>query len=477
MPSLLMRFRLPSILKFFRPRVRRHAIGLAVVAFGVSVACNSAVATLEPPSTFTTEPAPSATAQPAPSTAVEPTPTFLAEAAPTSTPRPVDLVVAQVDAFAVLEEFLLELGPRESATEQELTAARYLQSRFQELGYATQLQTFTVEDISLAGLGLTLDTPQPKEFTAFPLAGSGLGQVSGVLTPVGLAMPGDLPGAGLEGRIALAKRGVITFQSKAENVFAAGAVGLVVYNNVSGLFRGVLTTQPEFPVIALSKEDGESIEALLAESEINASIALTLKDLPSRNVIAEKQGPGDAVVVLGGHYDSVPGISGANDNASGTAVLLAIAESLKDVDLPFTLRIIAFGSEELGLLGSQFYVQSLSEAELNKTKAMLNFDALGSGNGVSVFGNRDLTGLASESGEAVGVDVAVTRSISGGSSDFASFQAAGVPFLMVYADDFSRIHSELDTIEFVQPELLKGATAFAGALLQSNQFAELIIAR
>ena len=376
----------------------------------------------------------------------------------------------------MLEEFLEVLGPRASATEQELAAAIYLQSRFQELGYAAELQEFTVEKISLDGLGLTLDTPQPRQFTALPLTGAGLGDVSGILTPVGLAMPGDIPDAGLDGRIALAKRGVITFQSKAENVFAAGAVGLVVYNNVAGSFQGVLAAQVEFPVIAISREDGEVIEALLEESEINASVALRLQDLPSQNVIAEKKGSGGAVVVLGGHYDTVPGVSGANDNASGTAVLLAIAESLSEVELPFTLRIIAFGSEELGLLGSQFYVQSISGEELNKTKVMLNFDALGRGNGVSVFGDRAFTALVSALGDDIGIDVAVTRGISGGSSDFASFQTAGVPFLMFFGDDFSRIHSGLDTLEFVQPELLSGVLAIAAALLRSEEFAGLIIA-
>ena len=376
----------------------------------------------------------------------------------------------------MLEEFLEALGPRASATEQELAAAIYLHSRFQELGYAAELQEFTVEKISLDGLGLTLDTPQPRQFTALPLTGAGLGDVSGILTPVGLAMPGDIPDAGLDGRIALAKRGVITFQSKAENVFAAGAVGLVVYNNVAGSFQGVLAAQVEFPVIAISREDGEVIEALLEESEINASVALRLKDLPSQNVIAEKKGSGGAVVVLGGHYDTVPGVSGANDNASGTAVLLAIAESLSEVELPFTLRIIAFGSEELGLLGSQFYVQSISGEELNKTKVMLNFDALGSGNGVSVFGDRAFTALVSALSDDIGIDVAVTRGISGGSSDFASFRAAGVPFLMFFGDDFSRIHSGRDTLEFVQPELLSGVLAIAAALLRSEEFAGLIIA-
>ena len=46
-------------------------------------------------------------------------------------------------------------------------------------------------------------------------------------------------------------------------------------------------------------------------------------------------------------------IARANDNALRTAVLLAIAQKLTNVDLPFTLRIVPFGSEELGLLGSQ----------------------------------------------------------------------------------------------------------------------------
>jgi len=77
--------------------------------------------------------------------------------------------------------------------------------------------------------------------------------VSGILTPVGLAMPEDIPKGGLEGRIALAERGIITFQTKAENVFGAGAAGLVIYNNVFRLFQGVLTTQSDFPVISIFK--------------------------------------------------------------------------------------------------------------------------------------------------------------------------------------------------------------------------------
>ena len=53
-----------------------------------------------------------------------------------------------------------------------------------------------------------------------------------------------------------------------------------------------------------------------------------------------------------------------------------------------------------------------------------------------------------------GEEVAVTRGISGGTRDFASFQNSGLPFLILYGDDLTRIHSDRDTIESVQPELL-----------------------
>ena len=123
------------------------------------------------------------------------------------------------------------------------------------------------------------------------------------------------------------------------------------------------------------------------------------------------------------------GLSGANDNALGTAVLLAVAEMLTDVDLPFTLRIVPFGSEELGLLGSRFDVQELSSAELENTKLMLNFDALSTGSGVAIFGDGVFTDLINEKGSEVGVDARVSRGMRGGTSDFAVFREAGVPFV------------------------------------------------
>ena len=126
-----------------------------------------------------------------------------------------------------MEEILEELGPRESGTDEEAAAAKYLQAAFQELGYDTEIQEFIVEDLALAGMGLTLNTPEPMEFRALPLDKTGLGDVSGILTPVGLAIPGDIPQGGLEGRMALAGRGIIPLRAKAEDGFQAGGARLV----------------------------------------------------------------------------------------------------------------------------------------------------------------------------------------------------------------------------------------------------------
>ena len=65
--------------------------------------------------------------------------------------------------------------------------------------------------------------------------------------------------------------------------------------------------------------------------------------------------------------------------------------------------------------------------------------------------------------------------MNGGTSDFAIFRDAGVPFMMFFGSDTSRIHTESDNLEFIQPTMLGGAVATAAALLRSREFADLIV--
>jgi Zn-dependent M28 family amino/carboxypeptidase len=103
----------------------------------------------------------------------------------------------------------------------------------------------------------------------------------------------------------------------------------------------------------------------------------------TRNVIAETPyGDPNHVIVVGAHLDSVTRGPGINDNGSGSATILEIAEQLgaHRHGVKSKVRFAWWGAEELGLIGSTFYVESLSQAELDKIELNLNFDMVGSPN-------------------------------------------------------------------------------------------------
>lgn len=101
------------------------------------------------------------------------------------------------------------------------------------------------------------------------------------------------------------------------------------------------------------------------------------------NVVAERRGARrpDSVVVLGAHYDSIPGCPGANDNASGVAALLALARRLRDTPLDCTVRYVAFVNEEpphfqQPTMGSLHYARGCRERK-EHVLAMVSLETIG----------------------------------------------------------------------------------------------------
>jgi len=110
----------------------------------------------------------------------------------------------------------------------------------------------------------------------------------------------------------------------------------------------------------------------------------------SRNVIATRPGSGSPVVV-GAHLDSVEVGAGAGDNASGVAVLLAVAEALRDLDGAHPLVFVAFGAEENGLpSGAKVYVERLGQGA-EDILAMINIDSVGVGAALHVYAGAVVT--------------------------------------------------------------------------------------
>lgn len=110
--------------------------------------------------------------------------------------------------------------------------------------------------------------------------------------------------------------------------------------------------------------------------------ANTIMGRQARNVIAELEGETRKVVVIGGHYDTVFGCPGANDNASGVAALLEIARALSGEKLPCTVRFVAFANEEppffrTSNMGSAHYAR-LCHDRGDEVVAMLSLETIGS---------------------------------------------------------------------------------------------------
>lgn len=110
------------------------------------------------------------------------------------------------------------------------------------------------------------------------------------------------------------------------------------------------------------------------------------EDYDSNNVIAVKPGKSQKEIIVGAHYDAVSAGEGADDNASGVGVMLEVAEALKNVPTNYTIRFIAFGAEEVGLQGSNYYASQMTDDEIKNTVAMINLDSLIAGDKMYVHG-------------------------------------------------------------------------------------------
>ncbi len=375
-----------------------------------------------------------------------------------------DLEHLEERAFAYLTELAGDVGVRTSGTDLERAAAEFLVSRLEGLGYRAEVQEFAWDSPAAS---LTVSGQEPGDLHANTLTGTTNGEVTANLALAGLARPEDIPSEGLQGMIALIERGEITFADKVSRVHDVGAVAAIIYNREEGNFRGTLRGRSAIPAISLSRDDGLRLKELLEAGEaVEGTVVVEDDAVPSRNVIAELPGAGDGVIVVGAHYDTVPNSVGASDNSSGVAALLAVAERLEGRSFPFTLRFIAFGSEETGLHGSEHYVESLSPEELSVIYLMVNLDSVGSGDGLVVSGDRWAVGHVRET--AAREDIALEVSArGGGGSDHANFRQAWVPVVFLLSDDLSRINSPADTMEHINPSLLGDATALVLDLLEN----------
>lgn len=350
--------------------------------------------------------------------------------------------VASESAIADVQA-LVELGPRVTGTPVMEQARAYLIEQYTRAGYETRTQTFTYPKFEDLGSNITVNG---RTINGRALNGSIAGKQSARLVAVpNVGQTSDFAAVDVKGAIALIRRGEIPFLQKAQNAAKAGAVGVVIVNNELGDLYGTLGGEVQIPVLALSGKVGNSLFES-QQPQVSLAINTRQRTVTGTNVIAHLPGVTQPRVVVGAHYDSVPESPGANDNASGTAVVLDVARKMAQTPLARQAWFVAFDGEEDGLHGSRSFVSQAQPSFLKRLDAMLNFDMVGVNDQLLVGGTQSLTKLT----QATQSDISVFGGQGG--SDHAPFARAGVSVLFFYRGQEPNYHTPND--KSVEPRLL-----------------------
>ncbi len=302
-----------------------------------------------------------------------------------------------------------------------------------------------------------------------------------------------------------------TFQHKASNAFQHGAVAVIFVNDVAGLgtdedkliafVAGGMDVNSNLPFVMLTRSFGDKLmaeagEPSLAQLEkdidrdlkprshelkgwtLSERIVIDRTGIETKNVVGVLEGAGphaEESVVIGGHYDHLGhgGLTsgslamfssaihnGADDNASGTTMVLELARRLGARRDPLPRRVVfmAFSGEERGLLGSQYYV-SHPLFPLKKTVMMINCDMVGrmnAKNELTMIGTGTSPGidaLVEILGKSAGLSIKKVTGMSDGfgGSDHESFYNKNIPVIFAFTglhSDYHRPSDDSDRINY-----------------------------
>ncbi|MFD1504158.1 M20/M25/M40 family metallo-hydrolase [Georgenia yuyongxinii] len=393
----------------------------------------------------------------------------------------VEAVHDHLEAFQALAD---EYDNRASGTPGYEAGADYVEAQLRAAGYEPQRQYFEFDYWELQSATLEQTAPVERELAGTPMeyspsapAGGVSGELAAPAGPQGCDAAA-YAGADLTGKIALVQRGTCAFSAKAVAAGAAGAAGVIIYNNGPGELNGTYggLDDAQVPGFGITQELGQELLGQVAAGAVtvNLDVQAVSRRETTFNVIAETgTGRSDNVVMLGAHLDGVIEGPGINDNGSGSAAILETAIQLAEVNkLNNKVRFAWWGAEENGLLGSWHYVDDLvardqenGTDELGNIATYLNFDMVASPNHVIGVYDADEstheapvevpTGSAESEAVFTGyfdrIGQAWVDTEFSGRSDYQSFISNGVPA--------SGLFTGADGVKTLEEVTLFGGTA------------------
>lgn len=321
-------------------------------------------------------------------------------------------------------------GNRESSSQGYFDSVAYVSRAMTLAGYNVSVQLFPYivfenrtppEFQQTAPVDVTYAFNEDDGFATATY--SGAGDITAIAEPVDVTLPAAAEAnsstSGCEesdfaeftaGNIALVQRGICSFYLKAANAEAAGATGVIIFNEgQAGRTDVVGATLGEagvgIPVIGISHALG--VEFVETETTVRLTVDAVTEERVTGNILADTPiGNPEKTLVVGAHLDSVAAGAGINDNGSGSAMLLEIALQMGNLGMldpeqngiRNRIRFAWWGAEEAGLLGSEYYVNNLSDTQFEEIVANLNFDMVASPNYVRFVYDGDGSAFAGEGG-------------------------------------------------------------------------------
>ncbi|MFB6220875.1 MAG: M28 family peptidase [Halolamina sp.] len=342
------------------------------------------------------------------------------------------------DAGPSLHEDLVDIRNRLAGSDGERAGAEAVHGALAAVG----ARNARLEEYDIQGWtrGSNEIVAGDESFEGVALPRGPAGEVTGELVDLGAGLPADFEQAEFEGKVVVVDTDVPDYHDRfihrREKYYYAvegGAAAFLFRNHVPGQLppTGSVGTADApiggIPAVGVSKEDGARLARRHEGEEVTVRVECDAHDATSQNVHAALGPDTEEEVLVTSHVDSHDIAEGALDNGAGTAVLVqtAVALAAREDELETKVRFVAFGSEEVGLVGSTRLTERI---DLDAVKAVLNNDGSGRARDLRMLTNRfdELGAAGDRTSERLDAPVDTVPRLSA-HSDHWPFVQRGVP--------------------------------------------------
>ena len=381
-------------------------------------------------------------------------------------------------------ESLVDVGHRMAGTDGERAGLELTRDAFADAGARNaRIEAFEIQGWERGDSAIRAgDDPVASGMNAcIALPRSPSGEATGEFVDLGYGVPEDFE-TDLDGKVAMVSSDTpdsvdrfIHRREKYYHAVEAGAAAFVFANHVEGTLppTGSVGTADapvgEIPAVGVSKEAGARVARRREGEELTVAVDCETPDAASGNAVAELGPDTDDYLVVSSHVDAHDIAEGAMDNGAGTATIVEVANALaaREDELDRQVRFVAFGAEEVGLVGSSLYA---AEVDPERVAAVVNVDS-------NVFGRTlklDHHGFDALEAAAERVSDRFNHPVSLGAelvphSDHWPFVERGIPGYMVSGETEGRGrgwgHTGADTLDKLESRNLREQAILLTALV------------